>query len=231
MEILKENLLKVHERINNACNRVGRNPEEVRLLLATKTVEPAVILNAFSLGENLIGENRAQELVAKHDALKNVKHECHFIGALQSNKIKSIIDKVSCIESIYRLSIAEKINKRLVKNNMTMDILLEVNTSNEKSKDGCNPEELLELAGNISELPAIRIRGLMTIGALSEDKKKVRSCFTMLKDLSEKLKSQNLKNVRMDILSMGMSNDFEIAIEEGSTEIRLGSLIFGERKY
>lgn len=229
MEDLKYNLQKTHERINEVCIRSGRKSSDVKMLLATKTIQPKTILEVFSYGELLIGENRVQELLEKYDALKSINHKTHFIGHLQSNKIKSIIDKVSCIESVDNIRLAQKINSRLVANDLTMDILVEVNTSGESSKIGCKPDELLDLLTEISTLPAIRVKGLMTIGALTDDKKKVRACFTLLRKLAEKAKSQNIANIKMDELSMGMSGDFEIAIEEGSTEVRLGSVIFGSR--
>lgn len=229
MKDLKTNLEKIHEKIKLACDRSSRKSSDVKILLATKTVPPDIILQAFSLGELLIGENRVQELVEKYDALKNVEHTTHFIGHLQSNKIKSIIDKVSCIESVDNIKLAEKINAQLQKSNLKMDIFVEVNTSGETSKIGCKPSELLDLLAGISKLPALNVKGLMTIGALTDDTKKVRSCFSLLRELSEKAKSQNIENIIMNELSMGMSDDFELAIEEGATEIRIGSAVFGSR--
>ncbi|MEL3909287.1 MAG: YggS family pyridoxal phosphate-dependent enzyme [Treponemataceae bacterium] len=229
MENIKENILKTKERIELACSKSGRKSEDVKILLATKTRSPETIIKAFDCGIRLIGENRAQELVEKYDALKNYPHENHFIGHLQSNKIKSVIDKVSCIESVDSFKLAEKINNRLVQKNLTMKIFVEVNTSGEESKHGCTPEETLKLIEKISKLSALKITGLMTIGALTDNEKKVRNCFVLLRNLAEKIKDAKIDNVQMQELSMGMSSDFEWAIEEGATEIRLGSTIFGAR--
>lgn len=229
MENIKENILKVKDKIETACAKSGRLTKDVKILLATKTRTPETIIKAFDCGITLIGENRVQELIEKYDALKNYPHENHFIGHLQSNKIKSVIDKVSCIESVDSFALAEKISKRLVQEKLTMKIFVEVNTSGEKSKDGCRPEETLELVEAISKLPAIKITGLMTIGSLTDDEKTVRNCFVLLRNLAEKIKNAKIDNVQMQELSMGMSSDFEWAIEEGATEIRLGSTIFGAR--
>lgn len=229
MENIKDNVLSIRERIHEACIKANRPSSAVKLLLATKTLSPEIILHAFSLGERLIGENRAQELVEKYDALKIVDHQTHFIGHLQSNKIKSVIDKVSCIESVDSVSLAEKINARLVEQKLVMNVFVEVNTSGEISKHGCKPEALIDIVGKIAELPALHICGLMTIGALSDDTKKVRECFALLRNLSEKVNEQHFPGVCMQELSMGMSSDFELAIAEGATEVRIGSAIFGKR--
>lgn len=230
MEALKENLKKIHERIETACYRSGRKSSDIKLLLATKTVSAERILEALKLGETLIGENRAQELVEKYDALKLVKHRSHFIGNLQSNKINSIIDKVDCIESIDNFRLAERLNRRLAVKGLSMDVFLEVNTSGEDTKIACKPDELFDLAEKVSLLPCLKVRGLMTIGALTDNEKSIRACFELLRNLSEKLKAEKSPNIFMEELSMGMSGDFELAIEEGSTEIRLGSAVFGARK-
>ena len=228
MESIKENLEKIRERVAAACLRSGRKTNDVRLLLATKTVPPQIILEAFACKATLIGENRVQELLEKYDALKNVPHENHFIGHLQSNKIKSVIDKVNCIESVDTSELAQKLNARLTEQKTSMNIFIEVNTSGELTKNGCKPADVFTLIEQIAELPALNIRGLMTIGALTEEEKEVRKCFVLLRNIAEKINAQKT-NVRIDELSMGMSSDFEWAIEEGATEIRVGSAVFGFR--
>lgn len=228
---IKANLALVRSRIERACKACGRKPEEVRLLMATKTVEPDRILQAMHCGELLIGENKVQELTAKHEALAGVKHETHFIGHLQTNKIKEVVKYADCIESVDRLDLAEKLSRRLQTENKTIDILIQVNTSAEESKFGCKPEEAAALTEKIARLPALSIKGLMTIGIFSDDMDKVRLCFKLLQKIRQEIKAKNLPGVSMDVMSMGMTGDLEVAIEEGSTLVRVGTAIFGKRNY
>ena len=219
------------ERINAACKKAGRNPKEVQLLLATKTVEPERILQAFSCGCTLIGENKVQELRDKYEALSVVPHTTHFIGHLQSNKIKEVIQYAQCIQSIDNLDTAQKLEQRLVQEERSLDILVQVNTSAEESKFGCRPEDAENLVKAIAALPHIAIRGFMTIGLFSGEENKIRACFRCLKQVQQRVAAMALPNVSTDILSMGMSGDLEIAIEEGSTMLRIGTAVFGERHY
>lgn len=219
------------ERINAACKKAGRNPKEVQLLLATKTVEPERILQAFSCGCTLIGENKVQELRDKYEALSAVPHTTHFIGHLQSNKIKEVIQYAQCIQSIDNLDTAQKLEQRLVQEDRSIDILVQVNTSAEESKFGCTPEDAGCLVKTIATLPHINIRGFMTIGLFSGEEDKVRACFRCLKQVQQRVAAMALPNVSTDVLSMGMSGDLEIAIEEGSTMLRIGTAVFGERHY
>ena len=228
---IKANLELVRSRIEKACKACGRKPEEVRLLMATKTVEPDRILQAMHCGELLIGENKVQELTAKYEALAGVKHETHFIGHLQTNKIKEVVKYADCIESVDRLDLAEKLSRRLQTENKTIDILIQVNTSAEESKFGCKPEEAAALTEKIARLPALSIKGLMTIGIFSDDMDKVRLCFKLLQKIRQEIKAKNLPGVSMDVMSMGMTGDLEVAIEEGSTLVRVGTAIFGKRNY
>lgn len=228
---IKANLALVRSRIERACKACGRKPEEVRLLMATKTVEPDRILQAMHCGELLIGENKVQELTAKYEALAGVKHETHFIGHLQTNKIKEVVKYADCIESVDRLDLAEKLSRRLQTENKTIDILIQVNTSAEESKFGCKPEEAAALTEKIARLPALSIKGLMTIGIFSDDMDKVRLCFKLLQKIRQEIKAKNLPCVSMDVMSMGMTGDLEVAIEEGSTLVRVGTAIFGKRNY
>lgn len=229
--IIKENLKEVHKRINAACLKYNRDPQTVKLLLATKNVSAENIKIALSAGESLIAENKIQELKEKYDSLKDLNIETHFIGHLQSNKIKDVIKYVSCIQSIDRIELAEKLDKRLQFENKTMDVLLQFNTSNEESKFGMSPENAVSFAKAISNFQTIRVKGLMTIGLFSSEDEKVRKCFQLLKQIQKQIIELDLPNVKMYVLSMGMSNDLEVAIEEGSTMLRIGTAIFGKRKH
>ena len=219
------------KRIQTACKKAGRDPKEVQLLLATKTVEPERILQAFSCGCTLIGENKIQELRDKYEALSVVPHTAHFIGHLQSNKIKEVVQYAQCIQSIDNLDTAQKLEQRLAQEGRNLDVLVQVNTSAEKSKFGCVPEDADLLVKAIAALPHITIRGFMTIGLFSGEEEKVRACFRCLKQVQKRVAAMGLPNVSTDILSMGMSGDLEIAIEEGSTMLRIGTAVFGERQY
>lgn len=231
MNDLSDNLARIHKTIDDTCKKVGRNPLDVKLLMATKTMPADIILQALNAGEVLIGENRVQELIEKYDALSTVPHTTHLIGQLQTNKINKIIGKVACVESVDSFKLAEAMNTRLSAKNEAMDILVEVNTSGEKSKSGCTPAECIDLVGRISELPAVHVKGLMTIGALTDDAAIVRRCFQTLKKLFDTISANKIPGVTMRILSMGMSSDFQTAIEEGSTEVRIGTALFGRRVY
>ncbi|MGI5074207.1 YggS family pyridoxal phosphate-dependent enzyme [Treponema vincentii] len=228
---IQENIRHIMERINTACKKAGRDPKEVQLLLATKTVEPERILQAFSCGCTLIGENKVQELHDKYEALSAVPHTAHFIGHLQSNKIKEVIRYVQCIQSIDNLDTAQKLEQRLAQEGRSIEILVQVNTSAEESKFGCKPGDAENLVKAIAALPHLNIRGFMTIGLFSGEEDKVRACFRCLKHVQKQVAEMKLPNISTDVLSMGMSGDLEIAIEEGSTMLRIGTAVFGERHY
>lgn len=229
--MIQENIQRIIARITAACKKAGRNPQELQLLLATKTVEPERILQAFAAGCTLIGENKVQELRDKYEALAAVPHTAHFIGHLQSNKIKEVIQYAQCIQSIDNLDLAAKLEHRLAQEGKSMDILIQVNTSAEESKFGCKPEETEALVRAVSCFPHIAIRGFMTIGALSTGEDKTRECFRCLKQIQKRIAATAIPNVSTEILSMGMSGDLEIAVEEGSTMLRIGTAVFGERHY
>lgn len=231
MKNIINNLELIHARIERACKKVDRNPSEVRLLLATKTVEAERINFALQQGIALVGENKVQELKQKCIHIQDTKPEVHFIGHLQSNKIKEVIKWVSCIESIDRFSIAQKLNKRLSLEEKEMDVYIQVNTSFENSKFGVSPEEVIPLIKAIARFDNIHIKGLMTIGLLSSESVEIRKCYQLLRQLKEEIASLCIPNVEMKELSMGMSGDLEIAIEEGATIVRVGTAIFGERQY
>ena len=232
MNYIIDNIAQIRARIKEAALSVGRNPEEIKLLLATKTVSAENILVALNSGEQLIGENKAQEIKSKYDELLGVPHQKHFIGHLQTNKIKELMRyDVTCIQSIDRLDLAEKLQARLEFEQKQIDVLIQVNTSNEESKFGVEPEGAIELTKQVSMLPNIQIKGLMTIGLFSAEEEKVRVCFKLLKSLQQQIVTLNLPGVEMRELSMGMSHDLEFAIEEGSTMVRVGTAIFGKRIY
>lgn len=232
MENIIENIRAIRTRIAEACTRVGRHPDEVRLLLATKTVIPQNIKLAFAAGETLIGENKVQEIKEKYDDLKSITHEMHFIGHLQTNKIKDIIKyNVDCVQSIDRFDLADKLNHRLLQAEKSMAVLIQVNTSSEESKFGVAPEEAIDLVYSVSQLSNLRIKGLMTIGLFTNNPEQARPCFRLLSDLRSELNRLNFPGVEMKELSMGMSGDLETAIEEGATIVRVGTAIFGHRIY
>ena len=229
---IEQNISTICNRIAKACEKSNRNPREVKLLLATKTVSPEKIKIAFSTGQTLLGENKVQEIKEKFEELKDIPHEKHFIGHLQTNKIKELLRyEVSCIQSLDRLKAAEKLQNRLVFENKHIDALIQVNTSNEASKFGITPEEAVEFAKQLSKFDRISIKGLMTIGLFSAETEKVRTCFQLLRNIRDEIIAENIPNIEMKELSMGMSNDLETAIEEGATIIRVGTAIFGQRPY
>lgn len=226
------NIAAIKGRINDACIAYNRNPDAVRLLLATKTVSAARINMALQAGHTLIAENKVQELKAKYDALKAVPHTNHFIGHLQTNKIKDLLKfQVSCIHSMDRLDLAEKLHQRLLSESKTMEVLIQVNTSGEDSKFGAHPERVVELVARVSKLQTLKVMGLMTIGLFSAEPGKVRPCFRLLKNIQKQVIDLNIPGVRMQELSMGMSGDLEIAIAEGATIVRVGTAVFGQRIY
>lgn len=231
-EDILHNLTLINERIRKACEQSGRNIDDVRLLLATKTVSAGRIKIALENGQELIAENKVQELKEKYEDLKDIPHENHFIGYLQTNKIKDILKyDVTCIQSLDRLELAEKLHQRLLAENRTMDVLIQVNTSNEESKFGVNPDQAIELTRKVSHYSTLKIKGLMTIGLFSAETDKVRACFKILKKLQQDIITENIPNVEMKELSMGMSSDLETAIEEGATIVRVGTAVFGARIY
>lgn len=226
------NIAFINNRIKEACSKCGRDMHEVKLLMATKTVTTDRIKIALSSGDTLIAENKVQELKNKYADLENTSHTNHFIGHLQTNKIKDILKcDVTCVESVDRLELAEKLNQRLTFEDKILDIFIQVNTSGEESKFGVHPDKAVELVRQVGQLPRLRIKGLMTIGLFSAETERVRKCFQLLKNIQQKIVAINIPNVEMAELSMGMSGDFETAIEEGATIVRVGTAIFGKRIY
>ena len=228
--MIKDNLQNVEENIRQACLRSGRDVSGVTLISVSKTKPVEMIQEAYEYGKREFGENKAQELKEKYEVLpKDIKW--HFIGHLQTNKIKYIIGRTCLIHSVDSLHLAEAIEKECVKRNTHVDILVEVNVAQEASKFGLKLEDTLELVRQISKLEHLHIRGLMTIAPFVEDPEENRSIFRQLKQLSVDIGAKNIDNVDMSVLSMGMTGDYEVAIEEGASFVRVGTGIFGERNY
>ncbi|HLR71896.1 MAG TPA: YggS family pyridoxal phosphate-dependent enzyme [Pseudogracilibacillus sp.] len=230
-QTIEGNLKYVRERMLRACKSVGRDPNEVKLLLATKTVSPNNINRAIDLGEMLIGESKAQEFRDKYPEINTDHIDAHFIGHLQTNKVNSVLRNTNYIHSVDRLRLGNALHKRAEKIGKKLDILVQVNTTYEESKFGVAPEETLQLIEQLAQLDALNIKGLMTIGRLSADPEEARVYFRRLKSIQEQVQAQNYAGVEMKELSMGMSRDYDVAIEEGATIVRVGTAIFGERMY
>jgi pyridoxal phosphate enzyme (YggS family) len=227
---IEKNLCEIHEKINNAkLKRDNKYNKEVRLMAVTKTVPVEQINFAVSRGISLIGENRVSELLEKYDAIEKDNLELHFIGNLQTNKVKYIIDKVNLIQSVNSVRLAEEINKRANLKNIIMDILVEINIGGEESKIGISPDGCLEFIKIIKDFKNIKVRGLMTIPPFeaSLDKTEIKKYFNRMQEIYGRI--NKVKTLNIDILSMGMSEDFEEAVECGSDIIRIGRGIFGER--
>ncbi|MEA4916927.1 YggS family pyridoxal phosphate-dependent enzyme [Proteiniphilum sp.] len=231
MDNIRTNLSIIHQRMEAACRKANRDVDDVRLLLATKTVPSERIAFALECGETLIGENKVQELKEKNEALLPYNYESHFIGHLQTNKIKDVLRYVTCIESVDRLDVARKLDQRLQYEGRSIDILVQVNTSSEESKFGIDPADAIPFIREIAKYETLAIKGLMTIGLFSAEEEKVRGCFRLLSNIRQQVVEEGIPNVEMRELSMGMSGDLEIAIEEGATIVRVGTAIFGRRIY
>ncbi len=215
--------------IENSAEKCGRDKNEIKLIAVTKTYGAELINEAISAGVTDIGENRVQEILEKYDYVKPVRW--HLIGHLQKNKVKYIIDKVELIHSVDSFALAEEINKQAEKNGKVQKILIQVNVSGEESKFGINPCECVELCEKISKLSSIEIRGLMTIAPFVDDESTLNEVFSGLRQISLDISSKNMDTVFMDELSMGMTHDYPLAIENGATMVRVGTGIFGKRDY
>ncbi len=228
--MIAENIRSVEQRIQAACARAGRRRDEVTLICVTKTMPVTDLQEAYDEGQRNFGENRVQEITEKYPLLPD-DIRWHMIGHLQRNKVKYLIDRVVMIHSVDSASLARTISKEAVKAGRTMDILLEVNAAGEESKFGLSYEEVLPLVREIAPLPGLHICGLMTVAPYTDDPETNREFFKKLRDLSVDIDRQSIDNVSMHTLSMGMTGDFEVAIEEGATHIRVGTAIFGKRDY
>jgi len=232
MPSIADNLNRVREKIEQTLQRCGRTGSEVTLVAVTKTHSVETVDEALSLGIRHIGENKVQEALRKIPMLSQPYDGFHFIGHLQSNKINNLLSlKPVLIQSVDSLHIAQKLNRSLGNKNLTQDILVQVNTTAETSKSGVSLANAEEMLWQIAALPCLRVRGLMTIGLMSIDAERTRPYFRQLRELRDKIGRQNIPGVELDYLSMGMSDDFEVALEEGSNMLRLGSVLFGQRNY
>ncbi len=228
--MIRDNMAEVKSNIENACEKAGRKPEEVTLIAVSKTKPVPMLQEAYEAGARDFGENKVQELVDKIPQLPG-DIRWHMIGHLQRNKVKYIVDKVYLIHSVDSLRLAEEISKEALKKQVEVNILVEVNIAQEESKFGTGEMEAIALVEEIAKLPGIRIKGLMTIAPFVENPEKNREYFYKLKQLSVDIMQKNIDNVSMNILSMGMTGDYTVAVEEGATYVRVGTGIFGERDY
>lgn len=228
--MLARNLQQVNTNIERACAAAGRTPNEVTLVAVSKTKPVSMLQEAYDAGARVFGENKVQEIMDKYDQLPS-DIQWHMIGHLQRNKVKYIIDKVAMIHSVDSLRLAQTIEQEAAKKNLVMPVLLEVNVAEEDTKFGLKVDEVLPLLEEISNFPHIQVKGLMTIAPFVENPEENRKVFRTLKKLSVDIGAKNINNVTMSVLSMGMTGDYQVAIEEGSTMVRVGTGIFGERNY
>jgi len=226
MGTVKDNLETINKKIKETALKVNRDPQEIKLVAVTKTATLEQIKEAINEGVKIIGENKVQEAKKKYQVL-TTEVKWHLIGHLQTNKVKYAVEIFDLIHSVDSIKLAKEIDKRSVQFKKTIDVLIEVNISGEETKYGYNPEKIEVFLKEISEFSGIRVRGLMTIAPISKNKQEVRPYFRRLRELSERIRDKNIKNIKMDYLSMGMTDDFEIAIEEGANMVRIGRGIFG----
>ncbi len=227
---LEDNIRRVQENIERAAAQAGRCAQEVRLLAATKTVPAEVINRAMECGIDLIGENRVQELQSKWEELRRDRAEIHLIGHLQTNKVNAVVGMVRMIESVDSVRLAKAISQRSLALGIVTEVLVEVNVGEEESKSGVRVVELEEILHNISSFPGISVRGLMTIPPICETKNEIRQIFSRFRQLFVDIQGKRIDNINMDVLSMGMSGDYEEAVAEGATLVRVGSALFGSRQ-
>lgn len=225
-----ENYKEVEKKVCEACSRAGRDRSEVTLIAVSKTKPVEMLKEAMMAGADVFGENKVQELCEKYEVLPKNLH-WHMIGHLQRNKVKYIVDKAELIHSVDSLRLAEEISKEAEKKKVQVSVLIEVNVAEEDSKFGVKVEDTENLIREIAQLPNVHIQGLMTIAPYVENAEENRPIFRTLKKLAVDIKMKNIDNVHMDVLSMGMTGDYEVAVEEGATMVRVGTGIFGERNY
>ena len=228
--MLKENLKNVQNNIKKACERVGRKPEEVTLVAVSKMKPLSDIEELLETGQLEYGENYVQELCDKYENISKPVH-WHMIGHLQRNKVKYIVDKAALIHSVDSLRLAQQISQEALKKGVEANILIEVNVAEEASKFGLTTDEVIQMVTEIAKLPAVHIKGLMTVAPFTENPEENRPYFRNLKQLAVDIAEKNIDNVTMSVLSMGMTGDYEVAIEEGATMVRVGTGIFGARIY
>ncbi len=227
-DIIRNNISDIIRRVRAAAEKSGRDAREIQIIAVSKTIEPERIITAVDCGMAELGENRVQELCEKYDKIDR-KCNLHLIGHLQTNKVKYIIDRVKLIHSVDRAELAEEIQERAKKIDRPADILIQVNVSGEKSKYGISPDSVMDLARELASHSHIRVKGLMTMAPFADNPEEVRYVFKDLNKIFIDIKKENIDNIDMRHLSMGMSNDFEVAIEEGANMVRIGTAIFGRR--
>lgn len=228
---IEYNLAVIRQKIADAAKESGRKPEDVKLMAVTKTVEPIFINHAIDCGIDLIGENKVQEFLSKKPYLKLEGCEAHLIGHLQTNKVRQIVSEVSMIQSVDSVKLAREISKRSEAAGKTTECLIEVNIGDEESKTGLDLSLLMQTLEEISLLPSIKVKGLMTIPPICDDDSKLRKYFSQMNEIFVDIKAKKIDNIDMSILSMGMSGDYEQAVRCGSNLVRVGSAIFGPRLY
>lgn len=228
--MITENLEQVRKNIDEAYRMAGRDPKEVTLIAVSKTKPVSMLKEAYDAGARCFGENKVQEIMDKHPQLPE-DIQWHMIGHLQRNKVKYIVDKVSMIHSVDSLRLAQTIEQEAAKHNVCVPVLLEVNVAQEESKFGLKMDEVLPLIETIADFPHIKVQGLMTIAPYVENAEDNRDFFRQLKKLSVDIEAKNINNVSMSVLSMGMTGDYQVAVQEGATMVRVGTGIFGERNY
>ena len=236
MQVLNEqevvqNVQKIAQDVREAALQAGRDPSEVQVMAVTKTVDPVLVNAAIGAGITLLGENKAQELCAKYDSYHKDGVQIHFIGHLQTNKVRQIVDKVSMVESVDSIKLAREIDRHCAAIGKVMDVLLEVNIGREENKTGIFPELLPALLEEAGKLEHIRVRGLMTIPPVCETEEEVLQYFSQMRQLFIDIKQKKYDNISMEILSMGMSADYLAAVRCGSNIVRIGTAMFGQRNY
>lgn len=230
METMEQNIAQVRQNIKQAAEKAGRNPDDILLLAVSKTKPVEQIKEAVSYGLTSLGENKVQEIMDKYEPMGEGIH-WHLIGHLQTNKVKYIIDKVDMIHSVESIRLAEEIEKRAAAKDKVMDILIEVNIAQEESKFGIPVEEVESFLQEVSKFTHICVRGLMTVAPFVENPEENRLYFRKMRELLVDINAKKIHNINMDVLSMGMTGDYMVAIEEGATIVRVGTGIFGERYY
>lgn len=229
--IIEQNIQRISHEIEQAAAASGRNPHDIQVMAVTKTQSPALVNAAIQGGIRLLGENRAQELCAKYEDYHRENVEIHFIGALQTNKVRQIVDKVSMIHSVNSLRLAQEIERRCAALDKVMQVLIEVNVGEEAAKAGIQTDEVESLAREIAQMPHLSLKGLMAIPPICDTDAEIERYFAYMHQLQVDMSEKNIDNVSMDVLSMGMSGDYPAAIKHGATIVRLGSTLFGARVY
>lgn len=229
MPKIRENWDRLWESINEVCHQTGRHPEEIEVVAVAKTIPVELVREAVDCGIREIGENRVQEAKSKYEAIGRRAH-WHLVGHLQTNKVKVALEIFELIHSLDSLKLANEISSRAERMSKQARVLLQVNTSEEETKFGLEPERVFEFAEQVASLPNLKVQGVMTIGPFTDDDTLIRKSFRQLRGLFEELKKASIPNIDMEILSMGMSADYQVALQEGANMLRIGTSIFGPRR-